>query len=364
MPPQQMTDGEREPPSAAALNTPPRIVSSSKPVSPLSPLPTATIEPEVGGEVFTPFGRGKVLQVRTKSIKVRLVNWKLANQSPVICVFTLDNVTVLSSTKSSKMNIAEQVQYATALKTLAAQLQSAKKYGAALDVYNKLLSVVSGLLTNLNKTERADWLVQSVKCNNHEATCCLVLELYSRALDCAKDALLVLDALEKGKAEDDNNLQALGQVKLFGECRVKSLLLMAEALIGLQERHAARKIIDQAYKNIFKYTTRSSDYIQTSPEYKPVLKHLVSYHRQAKKLKRQTRNNKIVAIDEKGNNSSWFRRRKVWFGGATTHHESDDDSVEIFTQPWYKRPETYIYGSVVIGAAVAVQYVWRNHNRK
>jgi hypothetical protein len=66
-------------------------------------------EPEVGARVLTALGIGKVLQVRSKQVKLELESWKLANDSSVICFLRINEVTVLSQCTPEKLTVAEKI---------------------------------------------------------------------------------------------------------------------------------------------------------------------------------------------------------------------------------------------------------------
>jgi len=370
---------------------------------------------EVGGQVLTLYGRGRILQVRSKQVKIQCLNWKLANNSKVVmCINNSDVLATLSKTKATHMaSVDDKCRYFAALKKAAQAELLSGRLGSALDLYRKTITVVTALLqhdTERNASQRADWLVTVVKCSNSAAMLCLELDLYGECMALTRNAMLVLDALEGdsgGKsrkkkdddavvgvsngsfdADDDHvstdtpvSLQQVGQVKLFGECRVQALLYMATALLELDQPAACKTACQQAQACLVKYS--APEYMD-HPEYRSILKRLVKLQKKLKEIKKQARearkaakqggSGKIVSamrLSSANKSSSPARSKKIsWFDdivvsrtGSRRSKEpvvfddfsefEDDDEWEI---SWYQRRPANVlaFTAVVAVGTVAV----------
>jgi len=398
---------------------------------------------EVGGQVLTLFGRGRILQVRSTQVKVHILPWKLANgESKVFASIPNDQVLcVLSKCRASGMDLAQKREYVQALKRAAVAQGQARRYGCALDLYRKTIAVVTALLQETrpgadaagsdsstskqkHSAERADWLVTVVRCSNNAAAICLQLDLFEDCMSLTRNAMLVLDALQgeqrpsfPGPPTDtamalqlaidktDSNSsceekksaaspQQVGQVRLFGECKIQSLLYMAAALLKVEQASACKKTCEQAQTILKQYSGR--EYLERS-EYKSTLKRLVSLQKQIKALKKQARQ----AMKGKASGATITaaaataamkagdtpverqRTRKIsWFDGFTSSatpkrsnkaaggegsvlHEDDtteegdgeDFDLNAASTSWYTSQRALAYGTVVVGTIVLAGYL-------
>lgn len=371
MPPKQESVEE-----LALAATPSRSIKTSSSVA--SPL--SSLAPQVGAEVSTIFGRGKVLQVRPQAIQIRLSSWKLAGGSAVICVLNNKDVTVLSAKRSSKLSVTEQATCAAACKSSADQLAAEKRHGAALDLYRKQLAVITVLLQAPTKTSahRAEWLVSAVAGHNAAAACANALEQYAAALDHVRNAMAIVDALQHQRPADPEQVYSVGECKLLADCRCQSLLLMAQACFGLQERLTAGRLLDQASRVVDKFT---ADPYADHADYQALQRKLTVHRRSIRRLRRQMRSKQhasaptsIVTADAT-TPSSWFRPRRVWFSKAIAHAYSprslsdessasseaseDDTDARSTADAWYQSPWMLTSAGVVLGTAVVAGYLVR-----
>jgi hypothetical protein len=407
------------------------------------PSALSRLDPEVGGTVLTPFGLARVLQVRSRGV----VKCQLKGSSQgakALCILNESTYQVLSQVATSDMSPVELAQYALRLQTHA--LAEAKQHhsGRALQLYERVLAVSSQLLqqrASMPQSQRGDWVIRTVKCSIEAARVAIQLHLFPLALDYTKDALGVIDALDRkraaaatadgtsppaspvrkpssapanGSTKDEDtsvtstsdsssvtssstsstapggDLQDLGCVKLFGECRVKALLLTAQSLLEMRSggktlAFAALKLLDQAQTIMRKFSTRQ--YLENR-EYRSTLKVFVSLQKDLKRLKKQAKliiKPKAPAVEKAaspGRFTSFFRLRRVMFADdndssnkakartpspvvavvskavaavvATSSSSSESSST------WTRR-DTLVLGGVVAGGLVAFHCVMRRH---
>ena len=480
---------------------------------------------DVGAQVMTPYGRGKVVNVNGSTLQIQLCTWKLANHQSVHCYVPVDSTTAVQLLRPKpykNLSLDEKVVYAQRLKLCATQLSTTTSAGKsrstdtgkylytneqwALDLYRKSIHVTTSLLSttkqqqlwesslsslisplsttsNTNNsffmaststkdmsTRKAEWLIQSVKCSNAAASCAMRLEQYDEALEWAKNALVILQALEKSKTPNDDassqvtntsgthkllewslgqeeekkqdddflfvddsessdsgpgswqslseqspkQLEPLGAVKLFGDCRCHALLVTAEALLRKdpQHRHASRRILEKAHKQcILKYTqspttysddsqttdsssNRQCDSYLTNPLYRPCMKKLAVHQKNLRRIKKEIRKigtrelqktssaairwanqkqqltldqDRTPCASNKGrgnqNDQSWLNRKRVSFQGedeASNRTTFEDDDIPSRTGS--TRP--VLYGAIAVGVMAVVATVVMSRNRR
>lgn len=210
-----------------------------------------------------------------------------------------------------------------------------------------------------------------VKGYNHAASCALQLDLYRKSRDHAKNAIAVLDALEnKGQKEDSSPAKnsdpatLVGKVKLFGECRCKSLILVARSYLenpSCKQRHrdSAKASLDEANSVIKKYSTKE---YTSMPEMKPVLKQFVSHRRNVQKWKRVAKQQPIPvngASQDSPSYSAWFANKRVWFADDKKPAQSRRSSKKAAAAGWTQKATTALAytGFVALGAFMVQQYV-------
>lgn len=89
----------------------------NKPSMLYSPTKFPSIEPTVGCEVSTQFGRGTVVEIRhnandksINSVVVRISSWRLAGRSSVTCYLSREAVQVVRPKKIYEMSVYEKVE--------------------------------------------------------------------------------------------------------------------------------------------------------------------------------------------------------------------------------------------------------------
>ncbi len=247
-----------------------------------SPCRFPSMEPLVGSEVSTVYGRGTVTEIRPNEqmAVIKLASWRLARRSTVTCYLSTKSIQVLRPKKLFEKNVFEKVEHAQHLKEQASQLFSAKQYTEALNLYAEAVDAVRYVQhqKDSNNELRADLLVVMITCCNNAATCCLHLHEWERAHKFGKNALILLEALYEKKGKS-NILKLLHQEgtsdsKLFGAWMAKSHLVIAR---GLAERHDTQEAIDNLKKaqEIITEFKKDGD---------PMLRQLQSQEKEVRKL--------------------------------------------------------------------------------
>jgi hypothetical protein len=300
------------------------------------------IEPEVGGIVLTSFGLARVLQVRSRGVikcqlKAGREQGKRRNKkAAALCVLGASSYQVVSQGPTGDLSSAELGQYALRLQSLAVVEGRRRHAGMALQLYERVLAASAQLLQDksLPQSQRGDWVIRTVKCSISAAQIAIQLHRYPEALDYTKDALGVLDALERkrntstgtpetltvppseGKKvtgfekDEDTSISSgdssitsssssggdrapvldVGCVKLFGECRVRALLATAQALLGMDQgktlAFAALRVLEQAQGLLRRYTAKR--YLE-DPDFRSTMKAFVGLQKDLKRLKKQAK---------------------------------------------------------------------------
>jgi hypothetical protein len=291
--------------------------------------------------------------------------------------------------------------------------QNGKLYGTALLLHQVALETTQAVLKDCNSKERPNLLLSMVKGYNHAASCALQLDLHRKARDHAKNAIAVLDALEK-KGQTQQHLQLLanglsspssvtsvsstssfttssedsaavvGKVKLFGECRCKALIFVARSYLEYpkcKQRHCdlAKNNLDKASAVIKKYTTKEYTGIA---EMKPVLKQFVGHKRNITKYRQVARQPMTTSPstaatatvgkdDDSKSYSTWFANKRVWFAddAAKQLQESkatdNADKAKTRSAVWTQAAASAVAytGFVALGAFVVHQMVMSSRRK-
>jgi len=245
-----------------------------KPTTLYSPTPFPSVPPQVGSDVICLYGRGKVTAIRKSDgiIVVRLSSWRLAQRSSVTCYLRPADVQVVRPKQTYEMSVVEKVERAAELKQQAAQQFKHKFYQQALQTYSRAVDTVKFVQHKTDSTNavRADLVVIMVTCSNNAATCCSQLQQWDEAHQHAQHATALIDALERktkeGVSKIHQELVSAGHsdIKVFGEWKVKSLLVAARALIEKgDELNEALGAIKTARETIANYTQQRSEFTAT-----------------------------------------------------------------------------------------------------
>jgi hypothetical protein len=273
-----------------------------------------SVKPEIGDEVLTIYGRGRVLDIRAGQIVVRISSWRLAGRSLVTCYLSPSAVEVVRSKKIYEMSVEEKIEHAMEIKEKATKTFAAKEYGDALELYARAVDTVRYVQHKANSSNemRADLLLVMITCCNNAATCCLQLHAWDRAQKFGKNALLLIDALydKKGKSKihDLLNREGVSDSQIFGTWKVKSCLVIARGLAEKHDTEEAVKTLKTAVDVIATYKIEGdSNFKQLECQEKQVRK-LYVVCKDRLKAERQKEKKRAVAM----------------FGGSSSKEEKKD----------------------------------------
>jgi hypothetical protein len=214
-----------------------------------SPKNFPSINPQVGDEVRTLWGRGKVIEIRDDDRRthvVKLSSWRLAGRSSVMCYLSGKNETieVMRPYRIYDMNIWDKVEHSNDLKNEATMKYSNRDFTGALEIYARAVDAVRYVQHGKDSTNevRADLLIVMITCSNNAGTCCLQLRNWDRAGKFGQNALVLIDALEEKKDSRIRKIindDGIGDSQLFGSWKVKVCLCFfpsKNAVFGIELR--------------------------------------------------------------------------------------------------------------------------------
>jgi hypothetical protein len=284
-----------------------------------------SVKPEIGDEVLTIYGRGRVLDIRAGQVYVvRLSSWRLAGRSLVTCYLSLAAMEVMRPKKIFEMSVEEKVEHAMEFKEKATKKFAAKEYGDALELYARAVDTVRYVQHKVAATNelRSDLLVVMITCCNNAATCCLQLHAWDRAQKFGKNALVLIDALyeKKGnsKIHELLNREGVSDSQLFGTWKVKSCLVTARGLAEKHETVEAVTTLKTALEVIASYKTEGDcKFKQLEGQEKQVRK-LYAVCKDRLKAERQKEKKRALAM---------------FGGGANKEEKKDVEKTESPTSP-------------------------------
>lgn len=220
--------------------------------------------------VLGTIGRGIVSEVRSnngiQTVVAELTNWHLAGRSKVkvysnIAKFTnktscdeVDNkklFRVVRKKRVFEMNIYERIEHAKVLKQEAIPYFGKGDFTKALDLFSTAIYAVRMQEHSPESTNemRADLVEIMISCSNNAASCYVKMKRWEDAEQQARNALLLIDALDGKRGQKIHTILkkgGLSDLKLFGEWRVKSYLIIAKAEAEQQEYAMALARLKQA----------------------------------------------------------------------------------------------------------------------
>ena len=284
-----------------------------------------SVAPQVGDDVMCTYGRGRIIEIRgddkmeeeQKTIVILLSSWRLANRSRVTCYMHPKDVRVVRTKKVYEMTVHERVEEALALKNQAAKDFASKDYRAALQSYAKAIDAVRYVQhkSDSDNYVRADLLVIMVTCTNNAGTCARQLGHWEETYKFAKNAEVLLDAMEKKKGLKIHTIlvkDGYHDVKTFGEWKVKSLMLQARSLAEKKEFDQTIETLKKAHDIINKYTTGAHDTKEVAS-----IKALRSLEREVKKLHAACKERKAIVLKKEK------QRAAAMFGGPSKENKSN-----------------------------------------
>jgi tetratricopeptide (TPR) repeat protein len=313
--------------------------SPVRPATLFSPIMFPSVQPAVGNDVVCLYGRGRVIGIRPaeQQVAVRLSSWRLAGRSLVTCYLAMDKVQVVRDKKLYEMSVYERVEFAQELKSKTAADFVAKNYSAALHTYASAVDAVRYVQHKSDSSNevRADLVVLMITCSNNAATCCTKLLHWDEAEKFARNTLVIIDALEPKKGKRIHillNQSGYTDLKLFGEWRVKSCIIIAKALAEKGDSEEAIEILKTAREVIDKYTAQ--EYVK-QPALKASIKTLVANGKEIQKLHKACKERRKVERDKEK------QRARAMFGGGPSSSLSSvaEEKKEMFDSDVDSSPE-------------------------
>jgi tetratricopeptide (TPR) repeat protein len=358
----------------------------------------------VGDDVITVYGRGRIigLNTHTHTVIVELVSWRLAQRSTVKCYLDMDQVQVVRTKTLHEMDQAwERVQYAQECKRQATEFFASKNYEQALACYMRAVDAVRHVQHDANSSNetRADLVLVMVTCCNNAATCCIHLQKYDLAIQYAQNALVLINALYENRGLKIHSIlrrEGLSDAKLFGEYKVKALLMIAKGLAERGEYASAMDSLKQAKDTITVYTKEeeedSSSRSQLLSQQKQVQRLYAScvQGKKALKVKEKQRAQAMFASPTKDTEKDKHKDANPVVTPspeATSKEDETDEELEEISEPgseikprseeflveqdgeneeetpWYEEHKEALVLSAVAGLAVLSVVLLRSHRK-
>lgn len=319
-----------------------------RPATLYSPTSFPSVAPEVGSDVLCRYGRGRVTGIRRDNgmVVVRLSSWRLSRRNTVTCYLRASEVQVVRPKKPYEMSVVEKVEGAAELKQRAAQQFKHKFYKEALKTYSKAVDMVKFVQhkTDSSNAVRADLVVVMITCSNNAATCCSQLRQWEEAHQHAQHSTALIEVLERkikeGVSKIHQELLAAGHsdIQVFGEWKVKSLILTARALIEKGDFTEATEAIKLARETIEVYiaSSSSSGFSKNTQkqQHAQSVKHLQSNDKELQKLLSVCRERRKAQLKkEKQRAKAMFGSTAVSTGTMSSSSTSASASNERASRP-------------------------------
>lgn len=226
-----------------------------------------TVNLAVGDVVLCAYGRGRVVQVSsdTQQVVVRLSSWRLSGCSAVTCYLASNEVVVVRIKKISEMSVHEMVVFVQELKEKAAREFAVQDYTAALFTSTRAIDAAQYVNRKSGSSSsilQLNVVTLMVTCSIRAAACCRKLDQSNEAETIALDALVIIgNTLEHPKLDGQSIRTQVGKAdhgysRVFGEWRVKNLLVLARVSIEQQDYEQALQVLDNARAVSTTYATK------------------------------------------------------------------------------------------------------------
>jgi hypothetical protein len=233
-----------------------------------------TVDLAVGDIVLCTYGRGRVVQVdhETQRVAVNLSSWRLTGSSKATCYLASHEVVVVRLKKISEMSVHEMVIFVQELKEKAAREFAAEDYAAALLTATRAIDAAQYVNRKSGSSSsilQLNVVTLTIACSIRAAACCHRLDQRDEAATIARDALVIIgNTLETPKLEGSIRTHVSqkadhGINRVFGEWRVKNLLVLARVSIESKEYDQALEVLDNARAVSTTYAT--SQCTRTAP---------------------------------------------------------------------------------------------------
>mmetsp|Transcript_30253 Transcript_30253/g.39044 ORF Transcript_30253/g.39044 Transcript_30253/m.39044 type:complete len:696 (+) Transcript_30253:398-2485(+) len=225
---------------------------SKKPSAPNGPPSEEEKQPEtfeVGDEVMTQFGRGKVEEVKDGQIVVKTTDWKMDKKQPATLYLQPSAVTKAEPKKSYELNDEEKLDKAASLKEEGNQYfrrGGDDSLGQAILSYSQAVSFLQYVADDISDDLRAQKVELMITTLNNYALCHFKLKKYSEAEANAQQALKLSDLLDQNR--DGKIMKALlkngiSEDKVLVQWRLKSMMICSKALKEKNEYEDAIKMM-------------------------------------------------------------------------------------------------------------------------
>ncbi|GMI29903.1 hypothetical protein TeGR_g1962 [Tetraparma gracilis] len=208
-----------------------------------------------GSKVATPYGKGVITAYHPSKITVTLSSWTLANSSPVLCYLHPDQVAPdVPGTDPLKkpfraLSGYEKIDFAFTKRDAAKAALQLKDTAAANLFFEQALFCLQQVENEDLKVNlyRARLLECMIACLNNSALCCLTLREWQKAADGSRQAMMLVDALDRKRGGEIVKVmgEKLGvdEGRLFVDWRCKAICSHARALSELGEFDGAIAVL-------------------------------------------------------------------------------------------------------------------------
>ena len=283
--------------------------------------------------------------------RVELSLWRLAGRSSVDCYLFPPSVQVVRKKKLEEMNATERVEFARRQKASAVYVFKERHYQQALNLYAGAVDAVRYVQHDASSTNevRADLVEVMVTCSNNAATCCVQMKKWPEAARFAQNAIVLLDSLYKKRGmkihsilnKDNEQCDA----KIFGEWRIKSLLIIARSCAERKDHDSAVDILKRARGIVDSYCSVDGENAdmgaKASDELtKDSLKRLRSQDREVRKLLSASfERRKAEKKKEKARARAMFEEKDM---EASNNKQQADNEVIHENKPDKEKKEVFL----------------------
>ncbi len=206
---------------------------------------------EIGCDVTTQYGRGKLTALTSTKATVVLTEWRLAGLSRVTCHLSPKDCYFAKKKLFKELSAVEKIDRANELREEAKQTLSSKDYSKAGALYQQAIFLINTVDNDSVKADmdRAQLIECLIACSNNAAFTGLQLKEYKDVVQHARNSIMLIDAMETkkgGKVNKAFNTMGIDDDKLFVDWRVKSLYYQAQALSRLGEYSDAKQLLSRA----------------------------------------------------------------------------------------------------------------------
>jgi tetratricopeptide (TPR) repeat protein len=235
--------------------------------------------------------------------------------------------------KIHEMSLSDRVEYAQELKGQAAKDFASKDYKAAYQAYARAVDLVQTATEtscNMGIDGRVHAVMLVITCSIKAAVCSRNLEQWDEAERLARNATAILDSLEPRLGENIRvQVDQTAYSRIFGEWRVKSLMVMAQASAEKQNTEQAIKLLTRAQDVIAEY---SAPEFAQQPLLKPSVKRLRGQDKEVLRLQAQCIRQRQAELREIEQTEMQQRAREI-LGSSPQVANGEEKKEEADPQP-------------------------------